>query len=421
MAQRDSVDPIASLRHRGYLFFLLGSLLSNIGNQMRFVAVGWEVWNRTQSKLSLGYVGLVLALPVLLFALPAGAAADRHSRRAMVMIGQFGLAICGLGLVWASMTQAPLPIFYMLLFGTGTFRAIGWPASAAIVTGMVPEAVFPNAAMWRSVAFQLAATTGPLAGGFLLAVWSPAMVYALDAASSFIMVFCLLFIRPRPHQRAAEAKSLLAFMQGIRYLRRQPILISTMTLDMIAVLFGGAVAMLPVYASDVLHVGAVGFGWMRAMPSLGAMFMGIILAMRPPIRRGGPALLFAVIAFGVATILFGVSKSFPVSLLALFTLGAADNISVVIRATVLQLLTPDSMRGRVTAVSVIFIGTSNEIGEFESGVAAEYLGLVPSVVFGGVMTLVTVAVTAFIWPELVQMGSLEQLRPPESPEAEVVA
>jgi MFS family permease len=421
MAPRDSVDPIASLRHRGYLFFLLGSLLSNIGNQMRFVAVGWEVWERTHSKLSLGYVGLVLALPVLLFALPAGAAADRYSRRALVMIGQFGLAICGLGLVWASLTQAPLPLVYMLLFGTGTFRAIGWPASAAIVTGMVPEKVFPNAAMWRSVAFHFAATAGPLAGGFLLALWNPAAVYALDAASSFIMVGCLLFIHPKPHKRSTESKSLHAFMQGIRYLRRQPILISTMTLDMIAVLFGGAVAMLPVYASDVLHVGAVGFGWMRAMPSIGAMCMGLVLATRPPMRRGGYALLAAVIAFGIATIVFGVSRSFPLSLAALFTLGAADNISVVIRATVLQLLTPDSMRGRVTAVSVIFIGTSNEIGEFESGVAAEYLGLIPSVVFGGVMTLVTVVVTAFIWPELVQMGALEQLRPPEPTDAEVEA
>jgi MFS family permease len=421
MPKRDTVDPIASLRHRGFLFYLIGSLLSNTGNQMRSVAVGWEVYERTHSKLSLGYIGLVLALPVLLFALPAGSAADRYSRRALVMIGQIGLALCGVGLAWASATHAPIEIVYLLLWGTGSFRALGWPASTAIVTGMVPAHDFPNAAMWRSVLFHFAATIGPLIGGFLLAFWSPAAVYLLDAASSLILVGCLMFIHPKPHTRAVEPKSWLSFLQGVRYLRRQPIILSTMTLDMIAVLFGGAVAMLPVYAKDVLHVGPLGFGWMRAMPSLGAMAMGLMLAVRPPTQRGGHALILAVSAFGVATIIFGVSKSFPLSLAALFTLGAADNISVVIRATVLQLLTPDSMRGRVTAVSVIFIGTSNEIGEFESGVTAHWLGLVPSVVFGGTMTLVTVVVVAIVWPELVQLGALEQLKPPESGEAEVVA
>jgi predicted MFS family arabinose efflux permease len=202
-------------------------------------------------------------------------------------------------------------------------------------------------------------------------------------------------------------------------LRRQPIILSTMTLDMVAVLFGGATALLPIYASDVLGVGAVGFGWMRAMPSLGAICMGLLLAILPPFQHGGRVLLVAVTVFGLATIVFGVSTSYPLSLAALFVLGAADNISVVIRATVLQLLTPDSMRGRVSAVSVIFIGTSNEIGEFESGVAAQWMGLVPSVIFGGAMTLVTVSLVAAIWPELVRLGSLEHLQPPEP--VEVVA
>jgi hypothetical protein len=192
-----------------------------------------------------------------------------------------------------------------------------------------------------------------------------------------------------------------------------------MTLDMVAVLFGGATALLPVYATDVLQVGAMGFGWLRAMPSLGAICMGLLLATLPPFEHGGRTLLAAVTVFGIATIVFGISTSYPLSLAALFVLGAADNISVVIRSTVLQLLTPDSMRGRVSAVSVIFIGTSNEIGEFESGVAAQWMGLVPSVVFGGTMTLVTVAVVAAIWPELSRLGSLEHLEPPEP--VEVVA
>jgi MFS family permease len=421
MPKCDSVDPIASLRHRGFLIFLMGSFLSNVGNQMRFVTVSWEVWERTHSKLNLGYVGLVLALPVILFALAAGTAADRYSRRTLVMIGQLGLSLCGMGLAWASVTQAPLPFVYLLLWGTGTFRVIGWPASVAIVPGMVPTKTFPNATMWRSVMFHLAASLGPLLGGVLIALWSPAVVYLLDAASSLIMVGCLTFVRIKPHIRAVEPKSWLGFLQGVRFLRRQPIILSTMTLDMIAVLFGGAVAMLPVYATEVLNVGAIGYGWLRAMPALGAMFMGLLLAVRPPFRRGGHALLAAVVAFGVATLVFGVSQSFALSLVALFVLGAADNISVVIRATVLQLLTPDSMRGRVTAVSVIFIETSNEIGAFESGVAAQLLGLVPSVVFGGTMTLVTVVVTAIIWPELVRLGALEHLKPPDPGEAELKA
>jgi MFS family permease len=420
MPRRNAVDPISALRHGGFLLFLVGSLLSNTGNQMRAVAVGWEVYHRTREPMSLGWVGLILALPVLLLALPAGAAADRYSRRLLIMLAQSGLALSGLGLAWASYTAAPLSIIYLLLLCTGVFRALGWPASTAIVVGLVPTKVFPNAAMWRSVAFQLAASIGPLLGGFVIA-WSdsPALVYAIDAASSVILVVCLVFVKPRPQKRAVEPRSWRSFSQGVRYLRRQPIILSTMTLDMVAVLFGGATALLPIYATDVLHVGAEGFGWMRAMPSLGAICMGLLLAVMPPFERGGRTLLVAVITFGVATIVFGVSRSYPLSLAALFVLGAADNISVVIRSTVLQLLTPDSMRGRVSAVSIIFIGTSNEVGEFESGLAAQWIGLVPSVVFGGTMTLITVAAVTAIWPELVRLGSLEHLEPPEP--VEVVA
>lgn len=414
-------DPIAALREPGYLIFLVATLLSNTGNQMRATAVGWEVYERTHSPLSLGLIGLVLALPVLLLALPAGAAADRYSRRAIIMLSQAGLAASGLGLAWASWSHAPIAWTYFFLLGTGVFRAIGWPASTAIVVGLVPAKVFPNAAMWRSVGFQLAATLGPLAGGFLLRWWSPALIYLVDAASSVVLVLCLIAVHPRAQQRTAEPHSWRSLVQGIRYLGKQPLILSSMTLDMIAVLFGGATALLPIYAKDVLHVHEAGFGWMRAMPSIGAIAMALLLAVRPPFRHAGKALIAAVVAFGLATIVFGVSRSYPLSLVALFALGAADNISVVIRSTVLQLLTPDSMRGRVSAVSVIFIGTSNEIGELESGLAAQWLGLaagqpmgtILAVAGGGVMTIVTVAVVAAIWPQLGRIGSLEHLEPPE--------
>lgn len=408
-------DPVASLRQPGYLLFLTGSLLSNVGNQMRTVAVGWEVYARTQEPLSLGLIGLVLALPVILLALPAGALADRYSRKGIIMVAQGGLAASGLGLAWVSFTEAPLVLLYLFLLGTGVFRALGWPASTAIVTGLVPGPVFPNAVMWRSVAFQLSATLGPLLGGVLLAVTEPGTVYTLDAASSLVLMGCLLFVHPAPQARPTTARSWHSLMEGVRFVRRQPVILSTITLDMIAVLFGGAVALLPVYATDILGVGATGFGWLRAMPSLGALTMGLLLALRPPMRQAGRALLVAVAAFGAATIVFGISRSFPLSLVALFAIGAADNVSVVIRGTVLQLLTPDAMRGRVAAVNAVFIGTSNEIGELESGVAAHWFGTVVAVAGGGVMTLLTVAAVAVVWPGLRDLGSLEELQPEEPP------
>lgn len=420
MPRRSAVDPISALRHGGFLLYLVAGLVSNSGSQMRIVAVQWEMVLREPDRgklaLLLAYIGLALVLPVILFALPAGAAADRFSRRWLVMIAQLGLAACGVGLAWASWTQAPLILVYLLLFGTGAFRALGWPASSAIVTGLVPAKVFSNAATWRSNAYQLASVVGPLVGGLLLKWWTPATVLLIDAASSVILAACMLFVRPRPQERVIEPHSWKSLLQGIRFLRKQPIILSTMTLDMVAVLFGGVVALLPIFAREFFtdpDQAAVALGWMRAMPALGSILMGFILALRPPIQRGGRTILLTVTTFGLATIVFGLSTSFALSLAALFILGAADNISVVIRQTVLQLLTPDSMRGRVTAVSVIFIGSSNELGEFESGIAAYLIGLVPSVVFGGVMSIVAVGVVSVIWPELLRLGALDQLTPPE--------
>lgn len=428
MPRRDSVDPISSLRHSGFLLYLIGGLISNSGSQMRVVAVQWELTLRNSDPkmqaLYLGYMGLSLVLPVLLFALPAGAAADQYSRKWLIIIAQLGLAACGVGLAWASWTTASLPIVYLLLFGTGTFRALGWPAGSAIVTGLVPPDQFTNAATWRSNAYQFASTVGPLAGGFLLAWWTPIAVFLIDAASSVVLAICMLFVHPTPTQRVAEPKSWRALLQGIHFLRTQPIILSTMTLDMVAVLFGGVVAVLPIFAQAYFpnpKQAAKALGWMRAMPAIGSIIMGFIIALRRPIQRAGTTILIVVATFGVATIVFAITHSYLVALAALFVIGAADNISVVIRQTVLQLLTPDSMRGRVTAVSVIFIGSSNELGEFESGMLASFLGLVPSVVFGGFMTLVTVGVVSVIWPELRQLGALDRLAPPEPTEADVDA
>jgi MFS family permease len=418
MPQRNAVDPISALRHPGFLIYTIGGLISNAGSQMRMVAVQWEIYQRDPDPMYLGYIGLALVLPILLFALPAGAAADRYSRRWLIGLAQIGMTACGAGLAWASWSRAPLPLIYLLLFGSGTCRGLGWPASTAIVTGLVPDKIFSNAAMWRSNTYQFSSVVGPMVGGLLLAKWNPATVFLVDAASSMVLAVCMLFVRPRPQKRVIEPHSWRAVLQGIHYLRRQPVILSTMTLDMVAVLFGGVVALLPIFATR-LGVTELGFGWMRAMPAIGSISMGILLALRPPIRRAGRTILWTVVAFGLATILFGVSTSFPLSLFALFALGAADNISVVIRQTVLQLMTPDSMRGRVTAVSTIFISSSNELGEFESGLMAKLMGVVPSVVFGGSVSLLSVPAVAFLFPDLLKLGSLEHLEPAEPAEAVV--
>jgi MFS family permease len=414
MSQNSRPDPIASLRHGGFLVYLVGSLLSNTGNQMRTLVVGWEVYERTGEAWSLGLIGLVLALPVLVLALPAGMAADRYARKHIIMAAQAGLAASGLGLAWASSSHAHLAWIYVGLLGTGIFRAVGWPASQAIVTGLVPNRTFANAAMWRSMSLQIAMIVGPLVGALVLNVTgNAAIVYRIDAITSVILMGCLAFVKPKPQARHAEPRSWRSFADGVRFVRRQPLILSTITLDMVAVLFGGATALLPIYAKDILQVGESGLGWLKAMQSMGAISMSLLLALRPPIARGGPAMLWAVAAFGVATIVFGLSTSYALSLAAIFALGAADNISVVIRSTLIQLLTPDSMRGRVAAVNTIFIGTSNEIGEFESGIAAALLGPVIAVAGGGVMTLVTVFAVAATWPQITRLGSLEHLQPAE--------
>ncbi len=286
--------------------------------------------------------------------------------------------------------------------------------------------------MWRSVAYQISATTGPLAAGILIAVYNPGVVYALDAASSLVLFGALLAVVPGPQEMSTERRGLQSLLEGVRFVRRQPVILSTITLDMVAVLFGGATALLPIYATDVLGVGATGFGWMRAMPSVGAIATGLILAVRPPMRRAGPTMLWAVAAFGAATLVFGLATEivavsalplpawapFGLSLAALFALGAADNVSVVIRSTVIQLLTPDAMRGRVAAVNAVFIGTSNEIGEFESGTVAAWLGAVRTVALGGLLTLATVAAVAARWPTLRRVGRMEDLEPPPAPAAD---
>jgi MFS family permease len=402
-------DPYAALRHRDYRLFAGGAVLANVGFAMQGVAVGWELYERTNSALPLGVVGLVQVAPVLAFALPAGHLADRLNRRRILIVTQLGLVLASLALAWCSWRGAPVNWYYACLFAGATARAFGGPAYAAMLPQLVPADALANAVTWRSSGFQFASVIGPALGGALIAATSSAMpVYLVDAALRVTFWGCVLALAHRPADRPAEPVTLRSLVAGFRFVWNTKVIFAAVSLDMFAVLFGGATALLPIYAKDILHVGPTGLGWLRAAPAVGALLMAITIAHRPAPQRAGAALLWAVAGFGVATIVFGVSRSFALSLAMLFLTGALDNISVVVRHTLVQVMTPDAMRGRVSAVNSIFITSSNELGAFESGLVAAWFGAIVSVVSGGVGTLVVVALTAWLSPSLRRLGGLHQ-------------
>jgi predicted MFS family arabinose efflux permease len=402
-------DPYRALREPGFRRYLIGNLLGTLGLQMQTVAVGWELYERTGSALALGLTGLVQFLPMILFFLPVGHAVDRFDRRTVVIAALLGLAMSAVGLAGVSARHGPVPLIYGLLFLSGTARALLGPAKSALLPAIAPRGGFESAVAWNSGTWQMAEVIGPAAGGGVLALSrSPALVYLVTAILAILFAVLLLKVRSRATTRDAPAISLDALLEGARFLRRSPVLLAAITLDLFAVLFGGAVALLPVYAKDILHVGPAGLGWLLAAQSIGAVATTVTLAHRPPLRHAGPALLRAVAGFGVAMIGFGLSRSYLLSFLALVVAGAVDSVSVVIRMTLSQLGTPDALRGRVSAIHSLFIGTSNELGNFESGALAALAGPVVSVVAGGLGTLVTVAAVAAKWPEVRRLGRLEE-------------
>ena len=405
-------DPYAALRSRDFRLILAAGMLDTIGAEMVAVAVGWELYERTRSELHLGFVGLVLALPVILLSLPAGQAADLFSRRKIVLVTQAMLATGSLGLALVSLFHGPIPFIYLCIGLAGVGNAFSFPARWALLPQLVPAKDFNNAVTWRSSGWQVAAAIGPALGGGVLALGrGAAPAYLGDVFACLCVIFLVSLIRAPRHTRPEEPLSWSALIAGWRFVRKTELILATITLDMFAVLLGGAVTLLPVYAKTILNVGPTGLGCLRAAPSVGALLMAIVLAHRPPMRRAGRALLWSVAGFGAATIVFGLSRNLWLSLAMLFVTGALDNVSVVVRATLVQVLTPDSLRGRVSAVNSIFIGLSNELGGFESGVAARYLGAVRAVVLGGVGTLVVVFGTTLRWPSMVRLGSLVDARP----------
>jgi MFS family permease len=405
---RAESDPYAVLRNRDFLFYLVGRFVAALGQQMLTVAVGWELYARTRSALALGMVGLTQMMPMVLFVLVAGHVADNFNRKRIILATTFVMACASAGLSLISASGAPVVWIYFCLFAAGTGRTFLWPASSAFLPRLVPREHFSRAVTWNSGSFQLSSVAGPAAGGALLALTGRAWpVYALNAAAALICLALIGFVR-REHivlfKERMTAKSLVA---GFKFVFATPMILGTITLDLFAVLLGGATALLPVYAKDILGVGPSGLGLLEAAMPLGSLCCALILAHRPPLQKAGSAMLRAVAAFGVATIVFGYSRWFWLSLLMLFLCGATDNISIVVRHTLVQLLTPDEKRGRVSAVNSLFIGTSNELGGFESGLVAYLTSPVFAVVSGGVGTILVIIAVALIWPEIRKFGRLD--------------
>lgn len=402
-------SPYTVLRNRNFLLFLIARFIASLGQQMLTVAVGWELYERTGSALALGLVGLIQILPMFLFTLPAGHVADNYERKGVILIMTLLTSACSVGLAMVSLFQAPVVWVYLCLFVSGSARTFVWPASASFLPQLVSRRLFPRAVTWNSGSFHLSSVAGPAVGGVLIA-WtkSAAIVYAFHAAALLVCFGLMVCIRLRSRTGLArESMTLENLVAGFRFVFTNQIILGTITLDLFAVLFGGATALLPVYAKDILHVDASGLGLLQAALPVGALACAVVLAHRPVLKRAGRALLWSVALFGVATIGFGLSTSFWFSLLMLFVAGAMDNISVVVRHTLVQMLTPDEKRGRVSAVNSLFIGTSNELGGFESGTVAHWFGPVFSVVSGGIATLLVVAAVAWAWPQIRRYGSLD--------------
>lgn len=400
-------SPYLVFRLPDYRRYFIGNLLGILGHQMLTLAVGWEIYERTGSKLKLGYIGLVQYLPILLFTLPAGQMADRYNRKKILILTIGLTTFVGLAMFWLSARQGAVNLIYACLFLNGLARAFQGPARSAFVTQIVPREIFANAVAWGSNSFEIATIAGPALGGLMIALFGkPTMVYGIVALVAFTNLILLAGIKTHQKQAQREPIKLQGLIAGLKFVWYSKIIVASITLDLFAVLLGGAVTLLPIYAKDILQVGPTGLGWMRAAPSIGAVLMSLFIAHRAPMRKAGWTLILAVAGFGGATIVFGLSRSFWLSMLMLFLIGAFDNISVIIRHTLVQLQTPDDMRGRVSSVNSLFIGTSNELGGYESGVTAEYFGTEVSVVAGGLGTILVVAIVSFIWPQLRKYGRL---------------
>jgi predicted MFS family arabinose efflux permease len=386
-------------------------LAGSFAMSMVTVAVGWQVYAVRQNPLDLGLVGLAEFLPLPLLALPAGNLADRVPRRFLYAFMLTTDVVLSLGLLVVTIAGAEhVWPFFALAFFMGVGGAIGAPAGRALTPTLVPQEILVSALAQRSVAFQFSLVTGPAIGGLLFALRAE-LVYVVAICLSLIAFACVLALRGGREPAAVSAEGLHDVLAGVRLIRRTTVLLGAISLDLFAVLFGGAVALLPVFAKDVLHVGPAGLGVLRSAPAIGSFVASLLIARRPVRQRAGRTLFLVVAAFGASMVVFGLSRVMWLSLLALAVGGAFDLVSVVLRSTILPLVTPDELRGRVNAVEMVFISASNELGAFESGVAAALVGAVPAVVIGGVATVAIAGIWWRLFPALARVDRLDELRP----------
>jgi MFS family permease len=384
------------LEHPAYGWFWCARVASGVAFQIQAVAVGWQIYDITHSTFMLGMAGLVQFIPIVLFTLVAGHVADRYDRRWVygIALGTQGIASAVLAVgTWGHWLG--IPGIFSVVGLIGAARSFQGPATQALLPTLVPEPLVPKAIAWATGAFQTASIVGPSIGGLLYA-FGPAVPYAAASFLALVGTSFIAVMRQKRKERPRQPTTFASLFSGIHYIRAKPVILGSISLDLFAVLLGGATALLPAFARDILHVGVWGLGALRSAPAVGSVAMSIYLARHPPSRDVGRNMFMAVIAFGITTIVFGLSRSFSLSFGALLLMGAADTISVVIRSSLVQLETPDEMRGRVGAVNSLFIGTSNQLGEFESGVTASMFGTVQATVLGGVGTLVV----AFLWMRL---------------------
>lgn len=400
-------DRFAAFRHSSYTRFFFARFLLSFSQQIVSVAVGWQMYDQTGKAIYLGLIGLVQFLPSLLLILVTGSVADRHNRRAIAALCSLVSALCTLALLVMTATEtfAPWPVFGVLLI-FGIERAFMSPAVQSLAPNLVPEHALSNAIAWNSSSWQLAAITGPVIGGLLYGI-SATTAYTVAVVFS-ILGAALLYMIPKPEQKTTgEAKSWAMILGGFSFIRAEKVVLGAISLDLFAVLLGGATALMPIFARDILTLGPWGLGLLRAAPGLGAIVMAIFLAAYPLKHRAGLYMFIGVALFGVGTIIFGVSTNTEVSIAALALMGVADMISVYVRESLIALWTPDHLRGRVNAVNMVFVGASNELGEFRAGTMASIFGAVPAVVIGGVGTLVVAALWASSFPKLRRIDTLD--------------
>lgn len=408
-------DPYAVFRVASFRWFVVSLLAMVMAAQVQLVVVGWEIYQLTQDPLSLGLLGLSEVVPYLAVALYAGHVVDRRDRKRVSLASLVVLLAAAIALFVMALKE-PVPTqvwpFYVVFGACGLARSFLQVARSALVAEVVPRELYQNAATWRSSTWQGGTVAGPALGGLLFAVVGARWTLGINLLFSLVALGAMMLIRHRPTAVTGGAVSVVKNLaEGLRYVGTHKVILGALTLDLLAVFFGGVVAVLPIFASDILHVGADGFGALQAAPGAGAVLMAFVIAHRRPFRRAGPVLLASVTIFGFAIIAFALSRSFVVSVLLLVISGAADNVSAVIRSTLIQVRVRPEMLGRVSSVNAIFIGSSNELGYFESGVAARLMGAVPSALFGGTMTLLTVAIIAWWVPEVRRLGAIQHEEP----------